>query len=258
MTELPSVAPPEDRLIQLVGAFNFRDLGGYTAADGRRTAWGKLFRSDSLHALGEGDLEVLDRLGVASVIDLRTQAELDFHGRPSLTERTVSYHHLPVIRVLSGATQTVHLEQTDETIGERYLWYLDEGSASLVTALHLLASPSSLPAVFHCTAGKDRTGVLAALILLALGVDVETVVADYVLTSARMPMIIERLRQHPMHAQSVNARPPAGFDAQAGSMRSFIAGLDARHGGARKWALTAGVRPGTFEQLEALLLEPAI
>lgn len=256
MREPSSASPSGDRFIPLAGAFNFRDLGGYPTADGRRTAWGKLFRSDSLHVLNESDVEVLRKLRVASVIDLRAPMELEIDGHWPLTERSVSYHHLPVLRILGGGPPTVHLEQAGDELGDRYLWYLEEGAESLVSALHLLSELSSLPAVFHCTAGKDRTGVLAALILLALGVDGETVVADYELTAARMPLIIERLRHHPVHGPSISDTPPGRFQAQASSMRAFIERLEALHGGARNWALKAGVRPDTFEHLEALLLEP--
>ena len=90
------MAVPE-RLVALEGAFNFRDLGGYPSADGRVTQWGRLFRSDTLHELTEGDVEVLRGLGLTTVVDLRTPKELARTGRGRLGPEPIGFHHLSVI-----------------------------------------------------------------------------------------------------------------------------------------------------------------
>ena len=85
-----------ERLVALAGAFNFRDLGGYPAGDGRRTRWGRLFRSDTLHELTEADVGVLRSLGLATMIDLRTARELSRTGRGPLAAEPIAYRHLSV------------------------------------------------------------------------------------------------------------------------------------------------------------------
>src|ERR1700678_4035071 len=87
-----------DRLLPLVGAYNFRDLGRYPTIDGRVTLWGKLFRSDTLHELTPADLEVLRRIGLVSVIDLRTSAEVERTGRGLLAEEPIRYLHASVLQ----------------------------------------------------------------------------------------------------------------------------------------------------------------
>ena len=127
-----------------------------------------------------------------------------------------------------------------EDLSERYLWYLEVGRQSLVDALGLLADPASLPLVFHCAAGKDRTGVLAALVLDILGVDDEVIVADYLITAGRMELILGRYRSDPVFAERMARVPPSRFGVEAGTMVRFLAELDARFGGARAWAVELG------------------
>src|SRR5271166_4534793 len=86
-----------DRLLPLIGAFNFRDLGGYATVDGQITRWGRLFRSDTLHALTLSDVQVLRGIGLSTVIDLRRPTELEATGRGLLAAEPMSYWHLPVI-----------------------------------------------------------------------------------------------------------------------------------------------------------------
>src|ERR1700728_2567539 len=90
--------PTSERLLPLVGAYNFRDLGGYPTVDGRATRWGLLYRSDTLHELTPADLDVLRGLGLACVIDLRTAGELEQTGRGLLQGEPIRYLHLSVMQ----------------------------------------------------------------------------------------------------------------------------------------------------------------
>lgn len=239
------------RLLPLVGAFNFRDLGGYPTVDGRSTRWGRLFRSDGLHELTPDDLDVLRELGLACVIDLRTPAELDRTGRGPLEKEPIRYFHLPL---LAGGDQTAP-EAATQNLTDRYLWYLDVGRRSFVEAFSLVADESSYPLVFHCAAGKDRTGVLAALVLSILGVERPVIVEDYVLTQSRMDLIVERLRRNTDSEDRVNEIPQFLFKAEVGTITAFLERLDQLFGGAREWALGAGVRADQLDALERLLVE---
>jgi protein-tyrosine phosphatase len=243
-----------DRLLALAGAYNFRDLGRYPTTDGRMTAWGKLFRSDTLQELTGADLDVLRRIGLAGVIDLRTAAEVERSGRGLLADEPVRYLHASVLQDEGGESQAA---PSGDDPSERYLWYLDAGRQALVAALDMVADPDSYPLVFHCAAGKDRTGVLAALVLDILGVRPEVIVEDYVLTETRIDLIRARLRRDPVYGDQIDKIPASRLSVQASTMERFLAGLHARHGGARAWALAAGVAEASLDRMSVFLLEPA-
>ena len=229
-----------ERLLPLAGASNFRDLGGYPTTDGGMTRWGQLFRSDTLHELTEADLEVLRGVGLASVIDLRTATELERSGRGLLGNEAIAYLHASVLQEEGGESVAVPAPSDDDP-AERYLWYLEVGHRALTEALTMIADPKNRPLVFHCAAGKDRTGVLAALVLDILGVEHSVIVDDYAITATRMALILDRLRRDPVWGESVAEIPPGRVLAEGTTMARFLDLLYARHGGARAWALAAGV-----------------
>jgi len=237
------------RLLPLVGAYNFRDLGGYPTTDGRSTRWGRLYRSDTLHELTDEDLVVLRDLDLVSVIDLRTPTEVERSGRGPLGAEPVRYVNLSVLAEEGGERQAAPATRVADT-AERYLSYLEMGRDALVGSFHLMAERESYPLVFHCQAGKDRTGVVAALVLACIGVDRRAIVDDYVLTATRMDLIIGRLRRDPHYADRIDELPPSAFIVEAATMERFLDGLSERYGGPRPWALGAGV---TEDQLDALV-----
>ena len=227
----PHAPLPPERLVPLAGAFNFRDLGGYPGRDGRRTRWGVLFRSDTLHELTGSDLEVIRSLGLTTVVDLRTRRELERTGRGPLGSEPLAYHHLSVIRE-GGEGEAVAAPAPAGEDAEHY------------------------PLVFHCAAGKDRTGVLAALVLDILGVDRRDIVDDYMITGGRMELILGRYRSDPVLAERMAAVPASRFGVEADTMDRFLRVLHDRFGGARRWALDCGLSPDAPAALEDLLLDP--
>ncbi len=242
------------RLLPLEGAFNFRDLGGYPAPDGLVTRWGTLFRSDTLHELTAADVEALRSRGLATVVDLRTARELEQTGPGPLRLEPMVHRHLSLIQESRGEAMAAPAPPGEE-LTERYLWYLEVGRSALVEALSLVADPSRLPLVFHCAAGKDRTGVLAALLLDILGVDHRVIVADYMLTAERMELILGRYRSDPAFAERMARVPPSRFSVEAPTMERFLGELDRRFGGARSWAFEAGMPAAALDRLGDLLLE---
>jgi protein-tyrosine phosphatase len=245
-----------ERLLPLVGAYNFRDLGGYPTQDGRVTRWGRLFRSDTLAELTDADLDVLRDLGLASVIDLRTPAEVERTGRGLLEGEPVSYVNLSVLREEGRDPGEARAAPVVDDVAERYLSYLDSGAPALTSALRILADASSYPVVFHCAAGKDRTGVLAALVLDCVGVDRTTIVEDYVLTATRMDLIMSRLRRDPLYGARIDEVPATLFAVEADTMERFLALVDARYGGPRTWALGAGISEDQLTRLVELVVDP--
>jgi protein tyrosine/serine phosphatase len=244
----------QQRILDLVGAYNFRDLGGYPTTDGRRTRWGRVFRSDTLQELTDTDLDVLRQLGLATIVDLRTPTEVERDGRGLLADEPVRYINLSVLQEEAGETVAAP-PAAQQDMGERYLWYLQTGERSLANALSLVADDTAHPLVFHCAAGKDRTGVLAALVLGCLGVVRDVIVADYFETAARLDLILERLRRHPVYGPEIKEVPASRFSVDPAMIDRFLDGLDERYGGARGWAKSVGVSEESLTRLEGGLLE---
>jgi rhodanese-related sulfurtransferase len=244
-----------DRLVPLDGAFNFRDLGGYRGAGGWQTRWGRLFRSDTLHELTSSDVDRLRSMGLATVVDLRTPRELERTGRGLLGPEPIGYRHLSVIGYGDAEGEAMAGPSVDD-LSARYLWYLEVGAAALAEALTLLGDPANYPLVFHCAAGKDRTGVLAALVLELLGVEPEVIVADYVITADRMELILGRYRSDPAFEARMATVPASRFSVVAATMEGFLDVLHRRFGGAEGWATASGVSPVSVARMRDVLLEP--
>jgi protein tyrosine/serine phosphatase len=236
------------------GCVNFRDLGGYPGADGRSIRWRRLFRADGLTRLDEDDCAQLADLGLATVIDLRTKGEVEERGRFPEDAFEVEYHHLPLTDVLPP---TEDLNRYDEPafVTTRYQQLFTEGSKSLARAVQVLAEPDALPAVFHCSAGKDRTGVLAALVLGFLGVPRDIIIEDYALSAEAMIALLERLKQE--YAESVaevERYAPAVISVAPETMAAFLDALEAEHGSFDDLARSLGL-DDAVTALRRLLLE---
>ncbi len=238
-------SPPDgtgpSRALAFDGCVNFRDLGGYATRDGRRTGWSRLFRADGLHKLTETDHARLIELGVATVIDLRTVDEAEQRGRFPVDLVPVRYVDLPLTDVLP-ATEDLPEWREASYVASRYADMVAHGGPALSGAFEVLGSACSLPAVFHCSAGKDRTGVLSALILAFLGVPDETIVEDYALSAAAMGDLLERLKaEYPDSVEEVERYAPAILQVQPETMEQFLASMLAEHGSYDALAASLGV-----------------
>jgi protein-tyrosine phosphatase len=244
------------KILDLIGAHNFRDLGGYRTAAGSTTRFGRLFRSDTLHELTVSDVAILDQLGLRTIIDLRTEKEAARSGRGPLGDRPIDYVNVSVL-VDGGSEEQAAPTPDGSDVAERYLWYLENGSTAFPTALGILSEPERYPVVFHCYAGKDRTGVLAALVLALLDVPRPTIVSDYALTAARMERLLGRLAADPRFAGRLGELPASAFSVDERSMEGFLEGLDQRYGGAKAWAREKGLQLDQLDMMASALLEPA-
>ncbi len=178
-----------ERRIKLDGTVNFRDLGGYETIDGRQTRWGMMFRSDSLARLSRKDLSEISRIGIKLVCDFRAPAEVG-KAPDRLPERGVDYLHLPVVSSdFDTVTAMEKLKQKDTSwltatfMIDGYRKNIDIYGRTWGIVLEKLARAESRPLLFHCTAGKDRTGICAALILATLGVPDEAIIEDHALSN---------------------------------------------------------------------------
>jgi len=180
-----------ERRLPLRGADNTRDLGGYTTTDGRSVRWGALYRSNDLTSLKDEDVDYLSGRGITRVYDFRSAAERKKDDDRLAKVDGVEVIWLPVSQkgvdattirneILTGGIAGLGLEQT---MLDAYRSFVTDHTEPWAALLRDLARPGAPPSLFHCTAGKDRTGFAAALVLFSLGVPRETVFEDYLSTN---------------------------------------------------------------------------
>jgi protein-tyrosine phosphatase len=230
-----------ERRLPLEGPRNFRDLGGYPTEDGRRVRWGQVFRADSLAELSDSDIAYLERIGLARVIDLRGDGEVQERPNRLAGRAGFAYVQLPIgENDLSPAEWARKFESGEfgeidaSWLVRGYRRTLDERAHRVGAVLKQLAASAS-PAVFHCTAGKDRTGVISALLLLLLGVPREVVVGDYSLTALytgnRIPAADAWFAERGIEPE----RAAHVLSARREAMEETLAHLDAAHGGPERF-----------------------
>ena len=240
------------RVIDLEGCLNFRDLGGYPTADARRVRWRVVFRSDALHHLTAADLvRVRDELRIATVVDLRSSAELRTEGRGVLAREPIAFHHLPLF---DGQAARPEGWSAVDTLADRYTLLAEFAKAPIARVVEVLAAADG-PVVYHCAAGKDRTGVISAILLGLLGVPDEVVIADYAATQECLDAIVERLMATKGYQTMLAALPPDTMHAEAETMATFLASIRARYGSMRGYARAAGVEEAAIDRLAERLLE---
>ncbi len=241
-----------DRFVPLEGAFNFRDLGGYPARAGQTLRWRTLYRADALHHLPDHELDTLGALGVRTALDLRTDEEVDA-GRIEVD--SITHVHLPVLGRTWEPRKLDPDADAGEVLGSLYIEMLDVGAPALAGALTMLADAGRLPAVFHCAAGKDRTGVLAAMVLSLLGVNDEIIIADYSLSGTAMTNLVERLRrERPETLTTMNEQPSAYLAAPPEAMMMFLGHVHREFGSVLGYVRSIGVDGDVVEALNVNLL----
>lgn len=178
---------PEKRLISLPGAFNVRDIGGYTTTDGQTVRWGQVYRSGTLSNLTDDGLARLTELGIRTICDLRTTHEVE--TIPARLPETIRYEHIPLHEQGEGRgrvlwTVTLRPHRISDLIIYGYITLMLEKRAHLLAdLLRRIADPANRPILLHCTAGKDRTGLTIALLLSLLGVPDAAILADFSLSN---------------------------------------------------------------------------
>ena len=252
---LADLASEPERLVALEAVHNFRDLGGYATADGRRTRWRTLFRADGLYRLTPADVAALEPLGLRTVIDLRSAPELAERGRFPVDVHPVVFHHLPIVDATWANIERPEYERDEDFLIWAYQEMLTVGAPRFALAFDALAEPGALPAVFHCAAGKDRTGLLAALLLGSLGVAHDAIVADYALTVEGMARFrVWAAREWPEFMERLASMPAAFGAALPEAMHHILDELCAEHGTIRNYVRSIGVGDDTLATLESVLL----
>ena len=243
-----------DRLLPLQGASNFRDLGGYLGHGGRPLRWRRLFRSDHPGRLTDADHAFLAELGLAQTFDFRgvqERAETPYRF-PGATQHSLAIEPVVIdqMQAAAAAGQALTAALVTRLMTELYRSFVDEHAARYAQFFqHLLQAEA--PLLFHCTAGKDRTGLAAALLLLSLGVPRDVVMQDYLLTN-------QVYRRPPQPDMGV---PPEAlavlWQVQEGFLAAALQTIDDQHGGLQPYlAQRLGVGPAALQALAARYLQP--
>src|ERR1019366_1110953 len=170
-TEMPA------RRIPLVGTYNVRDIGGYVTTDGRVVARHLMLRGDALHQVDDEGRELLAQMTLRTTIDLRENDERDV--APDQVNDNVEMISIPLFTHHVTAIDDVTDRGQFTTLDEVYQFIVSNRGQAVAAVLHELAQTETLPALVHCTAGKDRTGIVIALLLSVLGVPDEAIARDY-------------------------------------------------------------------------------
>lgn len=238
------------RRFEFEQVYNFRDMGGYAASDGRTVRWRRLFRSGEPQRLSAAEAEQLrGEVELATVIDLRSEGEADHpRGLGPLVGDGVSRHHFPM-----GDPRSKYAARESGEWDPHYDNLLEERGDEWATIIRLLSDDAAYPAVFHCVTGKDRTGVLASLIYGVLGVDEQTILEDFGMSQLGMDRLVSDLRARGKIGAEEQANPALGVPVPA--MEQMLDVLRTRHGGAADFLRARGVSDDELQRLTDLLLE---
>ncbi|MFO8011626.1 MAG: tyrosine-protein phosphatase [Dehalococcoidia bacterium] len=207
------------RIIQLSDEVNFRDFGGYPAENGVTIKWGMLYRSARLSKLSDADVAVVRRLGLNRIIDLRTDIEIQLEGHDRIyAGNEAKYDFLnfgygdPQLEG-EGVPRWLELDIKKVEFSQLYVNMLEQNRDRVRRVLERFTDPGQYPVLVHCTQGKDRTGIIAALLLMLLGVSRETIVEDYMLT-AKLVDLEGRIDKMGGYLRALGRMIPGGMEVE--------------------------------------------
>lgn len=248
---------PSMRRVEMATIHNFRDIGGYEAMGGMSVRLGALYRADGLYrlALSEDDMEVVRNLRIRTVIDLRSDRELEERGRFPVDKHEVEFHHVPIIDKTWEHTEVPDFANDVDFLVWAYEQMLVDGRDKFRRAFSIIADGAQLPVVYHCAAGKDRTGLLTMLLLGVLGVHDDDIVHDYALSQEAMKRMLQWLEVNfPEGANNMKSGPTYYMAAHPDAMYEIIRRLRERHGSFDEIARSFGVTSGSISALRAAML----
>ena len=250
-----STSEPRARRLAFDALFNFRDLGGYPAGGGKTTTrWGVLFRSDGLHRSTPRDLVRLADLGIASVVDLRTPFERIEDGSFDDLPSSAAYHHVPLFEDLTGDRPDA---DSDDYLLRLYTHIVTKRGERVAETIRLVIADDK-PVVFHCTAGKDRTGVISALVLAAVGVHDDVIAHDYALSADAMDALVAWYRERRKDDEPAPIRTAAAMNllgADAVWMHQLMTFIRDEYGSVEDYLRSIGLGSADLVSLSAKLVD---
>lgn len=264
-----------ERVIDLQGTTNTRDIGGYQTGDMRTIRWRQIIRSENLSRLTASDFEKLEEIGIKTVIDLRTDREHEQAPTEWLGDNPPTFYHFPIgdahndwfnaqRRLMRRKNFTE--EQALEHMVEGYRMIAEEGPRSFHNLMDVVLDQSNWPVLVHCSAGKDRAGVATALILEALGVDRETIMQDFLLTNEvgrsadKAALLAEKSEDTRGGGRRIGRGPSAEawypiVGVRPEMLQAFYASVDERYGSMESFLAELGAGPDARRTLAASLTE---
>jgi protein-tyrosine phosphatase len=236
--------------------YNARELGGYPTESGNTTRWKALVRSDSLYYLTPEGQAALRDYGVRTIIDLRSPHELETHANPFAAQQEIEdaprYLHIHLVDDVTAALGDATGSMIDD-----YCIILDRRKESMAAAINAVASSMEDGAVLiHCAGGKDRTGIIIALLLSLVGVPRDVIIEDYALSE----ILLEPPHSEWLEKQSeIKGEPverPIWMHSRPETMQAVLDYLDREYGGVESYLLSAGVTPATISRICSHFLGP--
>ena len=248
---------PNPQQVNFESIFNFRDLGGFRTSEGYKVAWGKLFRSGELRQMTGNDLiNLKEKIGLACVIDLRSKYEIEHQGIGLLADSGIKYKNVSLIP--DGGNKDTQRERYAglHNMGEFYIKLARQKQfgQSVIEALEIMAETANQPLVFHCTAGKDRTGILAAIVLSILGVVDEDIVNDYCLSAPYVEFLYNRKKSETQKEENQDNLPEFFWKVAPENMVLFLTALKQEYGSTRQYIKTKGAEQSLIDLLKKNLL----
>lgn len=254
-----NVVMPAHLDAHIEGAVNFRDLGGLRVGAGM-VRHGLVFRSGMTHHITETGVETLAKqFGLRTIIDLRSVPELEEDGLPPVAVTGIRHLHTPVFSTLNLSPE-VQAERNREMREGRFDWaasyqrMVTESPDAFRRIFALFADEANHPLVFHCTAGRDRTGVTAALLLSLLGVSHEDIAEDYHRTGPILQSHADRFIKPGRRMELTPEQMSRLLMTTADAMRGFLMWLSLEHGGAEGYLHSAGLSEPEMANIRDLLV----
>jgi protein-tyrosine phosphatase len=247
----------KSRQINFEAIYNFRDLGGYQTNAGHEVAWRKLFRSGELQKMTTGDAERLKQeIGLVSVLDLRSNLEIDEQGIGLISTIGLKYFNISFISDGGDREGNIRRYQGLANMGEFYLRLLrqKEFAQLLIEALTIIANPKNQPLVFHCSAGKDRTGLLSAIVLSILGVSDEDIADDYFLTASHPHKQYNHITSEMKKEGEANGLPEFFWEITAELMLQFLSKFREEYGSIVEYLQKHGADSSLIPSLKQALI----
>lgn len=232
------------RKIDIASVINFRDLGGYQNCDGATVAWRKIFRSGDFRKLTDADFtHVRQEIRLATVIDLRSKEEIETQGKWGWDAYGINYHNIPFPAGGGNKAEESKLLSSGVNLGDFYLHIVGNKHfpKQIKKALEIIADPKNYPIVYHCAIGKDRTGILSALVLGVLGVDDRIIIEDYTLSNSPVQKLHEEMLKNPPNEDFIKRLPAHFWEAAPETMDIFLTGLKQQHGSVIRYLIDLGI-----------------
>jgi protein-tyrosine phosphatase len=239
------------RLLAFEGLYNARDLGGYPTRDGQETRWGAVVRADNLFRLTEAGRRALAEYGICRVIDLRKPEELATHPNPFAATGThgIDFVHISLVDPAAAPPETF------TTLAGDYKRLVDSFAPSIVKIMRSIARAPEGAVLIHCHAGKDRTGIISAMLLELACVPDDIIAADYALTAENNRPVDEHWLEHGPGDRAWREQELARFAPHAHVMADLLGHLRERYAGTEGYLRGAGLTVEDIERIRARLID---